>query len=344
MPCYRPKDAYRLHGVKTPNGKSVIVFSVDQAAGKCYERLQIGCGKCVGCLLDRSRDWALRCVHEAQFYENNCFITLTFSPESINSEGSLVKSDFVNFIKRLRKRVVWNEIGPLTIAQTRFLRYFHCGEYGSTGERPHHHALLFNFRPHDLEFWSMRNGVALYRSELLEECWSVEIQASDYVWYDPKNVWERHGKYYVKLGYVIVGDVTWESAAYCARYVLKKTFGKEKYEDIDKETGVVLDRIPEYCSMSNRPGIGRQWCEKWWSDLYPKNYMYHRGRRVRPPRYYDKVLEKLEPQTLERVKRERSKKARELMQQDPQRLRDSEKIKLRQIEKLERVYDDCKFI
>lgn len=344
MPCYRPKDAYKLSGEKTAKGKAVIVFSADQAHGKPYERMQLPCGKCAGCLLDRSRDWALRCVHEASFYDDNCFLTLTFSPECINSEGTLERCDFVNFMKRLRKRVVWKGIGPLEADKTRFVRYFHCGEYGSTGHRPHHHALLFNYRPPDLQFWSSRDGVILYRSELIEECWSIPIQARDHVWYEPEFIWERNGKYYVKQGYCLVGDVTWESAAYCARYVLKKQFGVENYESVDEETGEVLCRIPEYCSMSNRPGLGREWCETFWTDLYPKNYMYHRGRKVRPPKYYDKILEGLEPETLERVRRERRKKARELSKQDPQRLRDAEKVKLRQLERLERIYDDCKFI
>jgi hypothetical protein len=45
----------------------------------------------------------LRCYHESQLYPQNCFITLTFDNEHLNVDGSLVKRDYVLFMKRLRK-------------------------------------------------------------------------------------------------------------------------------------------------------------------------------------------------------------------------------------------------
>jgi len=343
MVCYRPKDAFNLPGSVTPNGKRVIVFSVDQCEGKLYERFQVPCQRCVGCLLDRSRDWAIRCVHENQQYNGiSCFITLTLSPESINSEGSLQKDLFPLFMKRLRKRYVrtFKQSETLHGAETRSIRYFHCGEYGSSGNRPHYHAILFGFMPDDLVEHSRRHGVTLYTSESLSEVWSQEIQPEECRNYQDRFVFERHGKYYVSLGYVTVGQVTWESAAYVARYVLKKQFGKDRYEDLDKETGVITNRIPEFCSMSNRPGIGRAWVEKYWKDFYPKNYMLFKGKRIRPPKYYDKVVEEFEPELLERVKSERRKQAKKLALIDPQRRLDAEQIKIQQITKLERIYDN----
>lgn len=91
--------------------------------------------------------------------------------------------------------------------------------------------------------------------------------------------------------------------------------------------------------MSNRPGIGRRWIERYWSDFYPKNFMWYKGRKIRPPKYYDRVFGEIDAETLERVKRGRRKRARELMKVDPIRLLCAEEIKLQQIEKLERIYD-----
>jgi len=342
MSCYRPKTAYEMINRKTPNGKKLIVFSVDNAQGKPYKPLDLPCGKCVGCLLDRSRSWAIRSVHEAsQYGDRNIFITLTFNRQNININNSLVKEDWQNFMKRLRKRFVRKDAYNLQDPYTDFIRYFHCGEYGSKGDRPHHHACLFNFRPDDLYLWKVREKVPLYRSESLEEVWAKPIQPEEHSNYDIDTLFMRHGKYYAKLGYVTVGEVTWESAAYCARYVLKKQFGKVSYEDIDHETGEVSNRIPEYCTMSNRPGIGRQWIEKYWSDFFPKNYLFFNGRKLSPPKYYDRIVDELQPSIMKGVRECRQAKARETAaNRDWMQLQAAEEIKLQAITKLERIYEN----
>ena len=119
------------------------------------------CGQCIGCRLERSRQWAIRCVHEASLWPDNCFVTLTFDDDNIISSGSLVKADFQKFMKRLRKRF------------GKGVRYFHCGEYGDLLGRPHHHACLFNFSFPDRYLWSSSGGVNLYRSPTLEELWPL---------------------------------------------------------------------------------------------------------------------------------------------------------------------------
>ena len=165
MPCYFPLQAnFSLRG----DGKKDIKFS--NSSAKLFQlgvkplgdnNLSIPCGRCMGCRLEKSRQWAVRCMHEAKCFEDNCFITLTYAvtPE----HGSLTNepSDFTLFMKRLRKRFPDIKI-----------RYFMCGEYGERGSRPHYHACLFNFDFPDKQlFRRSPSGSLVYRSKVLEELW-----------------------------------------------------------------------------------------------------------------------------------------------------------------------------
>ena len=150
MPCYHPLTGYRSIEV-TANGKRKLVF--DPNKGYVDLPVTIPCGQCIGCRLERSRQWAMRCYHEASLYDLNCFVTLTFNDTHIASDGSLDHRDYQLFMKRLRKKFPKNKI-----------RNYHCGEYGeqcrTCGQqrkycqckkyipspgRAHHHACLFNF-------------------------------------------------------------------------------------------------------------------------------------------------------------------------------------------------------
>lgn len=71
---------------------------------------------------------------EGLCHESNLFVTLTYKPEELPSDGSLDRSHYVKFLKRLRARV----------SPVRF-RYFIVGEYGDESWRPHFHACLFGF-------------------------------------------------------------------------------------------------------------------------------------------------------------------------------------------------------
>lgn len=90
-------------------------------------------------------------------------------------------------------------------------------------------------------------------------------------------------------GFSYVGDVNFESAAYVARYALKKVVGTR--DDLNRlvveSTGEVLN--PEYVTMSRRPGIGTAWYKNYKSDVYPLGDRVIRGREMRPPRFYDKL-------------------------------------------------------
>lgn len=227
----------------------------------------VPCGKCLSCHLERSRQWAIRCVHEAQLHENNCFITLTVAPENMEDvfpHSSLAIRPYQLFMKKLRKRAGQN------------IRFFQCGEYGSQLERPHYHACLFNFDFHDKELWTVRNGVKLYRSRFLESLWPY--------------------------GFCTVGDVTFESAAYIARYVVKKING-------DKSAEHYGDRHPEYITMSRRPGLAAGWFQKYKGDVYPNDEVIVKGHKCRPPRYYDKLYDLEDSRSMARIKAEREERA-----------------------------------
>lgn len=244
--------------------------------------VQLPCGRCIGCRLERSRQWAVRCMHESTLHDRNAFITLTFRPEDLvrrQDPFSLSKRDFQLFIKRLRKAIA-----------PRRVSYFGCGEYGEQFGRPHYHACVFGYDFPDRELWSVRGDVRLYRSAELEQLWP--------------------------FGFATVGDVTFESAAYVARYIMKKVTGpssKEHYQVVDEDTGEVLsDRLPEFTLMSLKPAIGRGWIDRWIDDVYPSDQVIVNGKAVKPPRYYDKVLEVSNPFELDVVLDERARKAREL--------------------------------
>lgn len=275
MTCYNPQKIYKSINKNSKN-KSVILFK-QPADPNGYIQSYVPCGGCIGCRIERSRQWALRCVHEAMLHENNAFITLTFDNEHLNETGTLDDSDFVKFMKRLRKKV-----GKV--------RYFHCGEYGDENDRPHHHACIFGYDFPDKELLREKEGIKLYRSAELEKLWPY--------------------------GFCTIGDVTYESAAYVARYVIKKITGKAAeyhYRRIDPETGEVTKLLPEYVTMSRRPGIGKGVYEKFKSDMYPKDFTTRNGNKLSIPKYYDKLLESENPELLEKLKEKRLTRAKKML-------------------------------
>ncbi len=236
----------------------------------------VACGQCTSCRLARSEAWALRCVHEQAFHEKSCFVTLTYDDGHVPSDGSVDVRHWQLFAKRLRKR-----LGPF--------RFFHCGEYGELNFRPHYHACIFG---HD--FFSDRF--------LFSSSGDYEVFVSDVL----SSVWG--------LGFATVGELNFRSAAYVARYVMKKATGPlavEEYRRLDLETGEEFFVRPPYVTMSRRPGLGKQWISKFVDDVYPEDEVVHEGRRHWPPVFYDRHLESIDPSFLEGVKRARVKRARE---------------------------------
>lgn len=266
MVCYSPLSGFRS-STKNENGRRPVFF-VRKRGREDGEPVTLACGQCIGCRLERSRQWAVRCLHESKLYKENCFITLTYSREFMPNDRSLSVKDFQLFMKRLRKRF------------GKGIRFFHCGEYGPKLGRPHYHALIFNFDFPDKKPWDKNElGHEIFTSKILAELW---------------------GK-----GFTTLGALTFESAAYCARYALKKITGRQQidhYAYVDAETGEYWDRKPEYCTMSRRPGIGRGHLEKFLDDVYPSDFVIVNGKKARPPRFYDSIYEVMDPLGLEETK------------------------------------------
>lgn len=256
MPCFSPLKGW-FSKERTRLGKRSIVFNPRD--GLTDRPVAVPCGQCVGCRLERSRQWATRCVHEAQLYERNCFITLTYDDDHLPGDLSLNLAHFQKFMKRLRKRFGDG------------IRFFHCGEYGENFGRPHYHAIIFNLDFDDRVLFSQRAGVNLYTSEMLSSLWPY--------------------------GFCSIGDVTFDSAAYVARYCMKKVTGKDAddhYTFIHPVTGAVIHRSPEYTTMSRRPGIGKGWLDKFFDDVFPGDFVVVNGVKCRPPRFYDNVYDVLQ--------------------------------------------------
>jgi len=330
MTCFYPIKAYRALNKKTDNGKSVICFNHSDVSDCPFETLLLPCSNCSGCRMDRSKSWAIRCIHESSLFKNNCFITLTFNPDTVNSRGTLVKSDFQNFMKRLRKRFsgiqpVEKETGnvvttePFRADELHYpIRYFHCGEYGSKHSRPHHHACLFNFDFLDKVLLESRGTNHYYRSAELEKLWP--------------------------FGYSMVGHVTVDSAAYVARYILKKMNGKladDYYKRYDLQTGEEYQLQPEYTTMSRRPGIAASWFKQNPSSVYPKDFVTSGGKSFKVPRFYDNMFEISHPDEFLKIKNKR--KLDSMLNSDdntPARLRVREKVLQSKLSRLVRTYEN----
>lgn len=258
--CTRPLTGY-LSRTVNPSGKRSVVFNVSE--GLIDKPVQFPCGQCMSCRLEKSRQWALRCVAESKLWDNNIFLTLTYDDSHVPFNGSLVKRDLQLFIKRLRFRFGAG------------IRYYAAGEYGTKNLRPHYHLIVFNFRPSDAEPLPYRKS-PLFISPSLFQLWP--------------------------FGFHSFGDVTFESAAYVARYCMKKITGA----DADQH---YHGREPEFAVMSLKPGIGYGWIEKNMKDVYPRDEVIMRDKmRMFPPKFFDRMFERLGGD-LDKIKASRKLKA-----------------------------------
>ncbi|AXH76628.1 MAG: replication initiator protein [Microviridae sp.] len=270
MPCYHPLTGYYSR-VVGKSGKRQITFQ--RSLSLSGAALRVPCGRCAGCRLEKSRQWAMRILHEKRLHKESCFVTLTYDDAHLPPFGTLVKRDLSLFMKRLR-----NECGS-------GVRFYGCGEYGDLNKRPHYHVILFNYSPSDKLFYkNAKRGEPLYNSASLSAIWGA--------------------------GFVVIGDVTFDSAAYVARYVMKKRDGKLAHTyDVVDGNGEIFRREPEFSLMSRRPGIGLGWFAKYGRETYAHDSVVINGKLVRPPRYYDGKYELENPQHSAKIKKMRKRKA-----------------------------------
>jgi hypothetical protein len=256
--CFHP-----LKAIRSSAGVKIV------PADSSLWNLLLPCGQCSGCRLERSKQWAIRIVHESKMHSHNCFITLTYSEQFLPDDFSLHYDHFQKFMKRLRK--FFNK--PV--------RFYMCGEYGDQNFRPHYHACLFGVSFSDMVLWKRSTtGHPLFRSATLERLWH--------------------------FGHSTIGELNFETAAYTARYIMKKRTGagSEKfYEATEVSTGEIHQRVPEFTRMSLKPGIGYSWYQKYAStDVLPHDRVVYRSSITKPPRYYDKLHARDSPEDAQLVK------------------------------------------
>ena len=313
MSCYHPLVRYETwEKYKCNDGHMAYKATVEKLqTGQNYEDIEeaekrlnirikqrqiIPCGKCIGCRLEYSRDWATKGLYEAEMHKDNWFLTITYDEEHLpaaenmidpktgaelgqNPYGTLKNQDFTLFLKKLRNHYERNKnhVG---------IRYMGCGEYGDQGHRPHYHAIMFNLPIdiQDLKFHEYNeNYETLWRCTELEKIW---------------------GK-----GMIVAAEVNWNTCAYVARYVTKKVG-----LPTDKEHYKCLGIEPEFFRMSRKPGIGREYYELNKDNIYKTDKLiiqkYGGGTlKIRPPKYYDKLYDIEYPEKMEKIKKERKKES-----------------------------------
>ena len=261
---------------KKDNGKKDIVWS-KPAAYK--EEINVGCGQCIGCRLGRAQKWALRCSHEMQLHSENTFITLTYDDEHLPNDYSLQKHHLQKFFKRLRRAI-----------EPKKISYFACGEYGETTWRPHYHAIVFGYGfPDRIPATFVQSENPYFLSAQLAGLWPDGNHA--------------------------ITDANFQTAAYVARYVLKKITGdmaEDHYTrtimDWNEHTGEIYyykencELTPEFATMSRNPAIGLNWFKKYKTDVYPSDFLIVDGYKVPVPEYYDKLFEDEQAYEYEMVK------------------------------------------
>ena len=292
------------HPLKGYRGRDGIVRWA-RPIGEWAILAEVPCGKCIGCKTEHTRQWAIRIMHEAQLHQQNSFITLTYDDEHLADDRSLDVRDWQLFAKRFREN-----IGPF--------RFFHCGEYTEDKKRPHLHACIFghNFHEDRNFFKNNHRGEPLYTSQKLADVW--------------------------QNGYVTVGELTFESAAYVARYVLKKLTGEQglvEYSQIDYSTGEIIgERKPPYTTMSRKPGIAKHWYDKYKDEVIRDDFVViQKNKKARIPKYYDTQLEKEDPEMLDTIKKQRKKRGQKHKNNNtPERLHVRETVHQAKINLLKR--------
>lgn len=205
-------------------------------------------------------------------HQKNCFLTLTYDDKYLPADYSVSLDHYQKFLKRLRESV-GNKI-----------RFFGCAEYGDEENRPHYHFLIFNYRPDDLKLHSRKKNIPLYTSEKITKLWPN--------------------------GFSTIGNLTYQTAAYCARYVIKKIGGNlaaSHYERVHPLTGNLVQVKPEFSTQSRRPGLGASWLQAFKSDIYPSDFVVVEGKKHPVPKFYTRRLAEKEQTTLKRARHAQAK-------------------------------------
>ena len=273
-----------IPGEMLPSGKRKIniLGRYDVSMLQDYpDAVKVPCGKCSGCRAQKTREWADRMILELDHSGTAVFLTLTYDDEHLpmyynqqtaETVPTLRKRDLQLFMKRLRKRKEF---------KGRELRYYACGEYGSTTHRPHMHMILYNVSLDDFKDLAPRGT-----NELNQPYFSSDILA--------KEVW--------KNGFCLIAPVSWSTCAYVARYVKKKKMGLVSDEYVERMYE------PEFSVMSRNPGIGMYYPVEH-PDFKEKSKYYFADQngsvQVNFPKAFLRFLENTDLEYFMKIKEER---------------------------------------
>lgn len=331
MSCYHPNKAFKV-GVKD-NGKLDLVlrsYNVDhiefikdrdsskngkwqnaynsfispKASRVVKDYIEVPCGKCLGCRMNYSRNWADRMMLEMQNHNETYFITLTYdddhvpyNPSYYKSTGEIVnlsdvdENEPVDSVMTLRKKDAQLFLKRLRNQTKQDIMYFCTGEYGEHTSRPHMHLIVFGLHLDDLKFLKRSNlGFNYYTSETVRKAWSKGNKKNrDY------------------FGHVLVAPATWETCAYTARYVTKKA--DHDLTEVYKSRNIE----PEFCTMSKKPAIAKS---NFFDYIKDGNVCYARnssifvktekgGKEIKIPKYWDRLAEQIYPDIVKQKKEDR---------------------------------------
>lgn len=246
-----------------------------------YPEVLVPCGKCSACLESRRFDWCLRLMLEQKVSPSATFITLTYDNAHLPKDNKADKSHIQLFLKRLR-----NSVRDFGVRFDSSLRYFIASEHGTLNGRVHYHGIIFGVDMFQKEWKTLhhhfdRDGHPVFVSPVLEKIWSN--------------------------GFTSVGRVTRDSIKYISDYI---------YGDSECRLFSIGLGVPFFCVYGSVNGrlvpvdilpSARQAAELGFITVGSLD----RIRKVPPPKFLLRYLEKFSPSHFERFKALRVSLARD---------------------------------
>lgn len=239
--------------------------------------VDIGCGKCELCRVERRYSRALRIMLEAESWpESTYFITLTFDNEHLG-DGELDHSEWSQFIKNFRQKFCQAQFcnikdrggkrhGRVYSKTFKEIKQVMCGEYGDVFGRKHFHGIIFNHSFSDVTFTGeySAKGNQIFTSESLRDVW--------------------------KKGRVQVEKVTFDLALYVGSYIT---------DPMDDDPNVGRKK-KQYGRFGN--GIGLSWIRKYWRDVLVAGKVKLIDRDFPIPRYFSMKIAELHPEEFKKFR------------------------------------------
>lgn len=304
------KDGHRYHPAiiePAAANQPEMIAQISKLQCQGFYPELIPCQKCIGCQLEKSRQWANRGYLERKMWEQNWFVTLTYDDDHLpmaeeittsnditftdidgNWKGILIPKDLELFRKNLRQKLNRNQ-GETGI------RFLYCGEYGGKKDRPHYHLIIFNCNLPKDSFYNPKviKDEIYWQNYIIEESWGgIRGKNWDFP-IDPDSKGKSN-----------ISEVTWNNIAYTARYIMKKQNGLYSEEDY-----AAKGQIKEFFGASTMPGIGKPYFDEHWKEIYERDEIIIKNKKgtisTRPPKYFDDLLQKIDPERMEAIKRKR---------------------------------------